>query len=94
MLASYEMPGNVVKFELRNKNERENQIKTRWEWSGSHNKNKCGKCVYKLKPDLRPSDKVKYMSRNENTILYSKFKRLLGAMDVKLAEQIFRLARY
>ena len=39
---------NAVKLELRlsNKNGRENQIKTRWEWSRRHNKNdmECGKC--------------------------------------------------
>ena len=36
---------NAIKFELKpsNKNGRENQTKTRWEWSGRHNENECQK---------------------------------------------------
>ena len=35
---------NAVKFELSNEIGRKNQTKTRWEWSGRHNKNGCVKC--------------------------------------------------
>ena len=35
---------NAVNFELSNETRRENQTKTRWEWSGRQNKNECGKC--------------------------------------------------
>ena len=34
---------NAITFELGNENGRVNQRKTRWEWSGRHNKNECGK---------------------------------------------------
>ena len=35
---------NAVKFELNSEKGRENQTKTRWEWSERHNKNECEKC--------------------------------------------------
>ena len=49
----------AVKFELSNEKGREYQTKTRWEWSGRHNKNECGKCELRLNPDVRPCGEVK-----------------------------------
>ena len=38
-----------------------------------------------MNPDVRPSGEVRNMSGNLYTILYSKFKRLLGVVVVKAA---------
>ena len=48
-----------MNFELSNEKRRENQTKTRWEWSGRHNKNECGKYEEKLNPDVSPCGEVK-----------------------------------
>ena len=48
---------NARKFGLSNEKGRENQTKASWEWETQ--KNECGKCEWKLNPDVRPCGEVK-----------------------------------